>query len=341
MKLTPVWIGTFETRAQTIIQDAWEQTARKLIWDRFMDVKQSGGGVELYFWLIENAGIELQGQGGNQRIDDIAAHSFEVVNEDSGKDLELTKNEINDNQMANPGLKGMPALEYAAGWARDMGNSSAYWPQKSLFRRLIPNGTSTLGYDGVAFFSTSHPINVVNSNLGTYANLFTGAASGSYPGACPIDSTNAPTLAEAHDNLARAVAYIESLLGPHGEVRNLVVKYLLAPTNLRKRSGEVLSTKYFGTGQGSTENVISTWGIEPIIAAELAAEPNDYYLVCEWVAGQGGPFIFQNREPYVMNSYAPMTQLELQRQKKFVWSWGGRNGISFGHPYLIFKVKAT
>jgi phage major head subunit gpT-like protein len=340
MKVTPTWVATFETNVQTIIQNVWEETASDLIWDRLMDVKTSGAGRELYFWLIENAGIELQGQGGNQRYDDLAAHFFEIVNEDSGKALELTKNEINDNQMASPMLRGMPALDYAAAWSRDMGYSGAYWPQQRVFDSLIANGLTTAGYDGVNFFSTSHPINVANTGLGTFANLLTGAAVGSYPGACPIDVTNAATLDIAHTNLARAIAYIQSLKGPHNKPRRLKVKYLLAGEDLRKRSAEILTTRYYGTGQGSTENVISTYGIEPLIASELN-EVGVYYLVCKWMPGQGGPFVFQNREPYILTSYAPETQVELQRKKKFEWHFNGRNAVAYGHAWLIFRINPT
>jgi hypothetical protein len=258
-------------------------------------------------------------------------------------------NEIEDNMMASPLLRGMPALDYAAHWARAQGSSGAYWPQKSLFYRLIANGLTTAGYDGVSFFSTAHPINVANSGVGTYANLLTGAAGATpatdpadaiYPGACPIDSTNALTLDVAHQNLAKAVAYIQSLRGPHGEVRRLKVKYLLAGEDLRKRSNEILTTRYFGTGQGSTENVITSYGIEPLIASELN-ELGVYYLVCKWVPGGGGPFIFQSRKAYTLTTYAPETQVELARRDGFEWKFKGRNGISYGHPYYIFRVNPT
>lgn len=349
MKVTPSWVATFETNVQTIIQNAWDDTNSGLVWDLFMDQKQSGTRRELYFWLIEAAGIELQGQGGNQRYDDIAAAFFEIENEDSGKALELTVNEIEDNQMASPLLKGMPALDYAAHWARAQGNSAAYWPQDSLFNRLIANGLTTEGYDEVAFFSKAHPINVAKSSAGTYANLLSGAAESTpatdpldslYPGACPIDVTNATTLDAAHVNFAKAVAYIQSLRGPHGKSRRLKVKYLLAGEDLRKRAHEILSTKYFGTGQGTTENVITRYGIEPVIVPELN-EIGVYYLVCEWVKGNGGPFIFQNRKPYVMNNFSPITQVDLGRRDSFEWKFKGRNGVSYGHPYYVFRVSPT
>lgn len=341
MKITPSWIATFETNTRTLIQDAWARRNKKLVWDLFMDVHSSGTGRELFFWLLETARIRPEGQGGNKRFDDIAATFLEIVNEDSGSALTLTKNEIQDNMMRAP--RGMPALDYAANWARQMGGNAAYWPQQKLFE-LINAGTGTsisAAYDGQPFFSTAHPINPEDALSGTYANHFTGAISGTYPGACPIDSTNAPTLEAAHVNFARAVAYIESLTQPNGLPRGLEVKYLVAGAGLRKRANEVLSVKYFGTGAGSTENVIATYGIEPVIVPEIPLSYMGYYLFCEMLPGEGGPFIFQEREPYVLSSYQPATQLELQMKKEFTWSFDGRNAAAYGHPYLCFKVDPT
>lgn len=343
MKITPSWVATFETNTQTLIQDAWARRNKTLVWDLFMDTKQSGTGRELYFWLLETARIRDEAQGGNKRFDDIAATYFEIVNKNSGDGLTLTKNEIEDNMMAGSALRGMPALDYAANWARQKGGNAAYWPQEKLFELVNAGKGTTISaaYDGRPFFDTAHPINPFNVGLGTYANLLTGAVNGAYPGACPIDTTNAATLEIAHENFANAVAYVEGLTQPNGLPRGLKVKYALSGTRLRKRLNEILSVKYFGTGQGSTENVIATYGIEPVIVPEIPATSLSYALFCEMIPGEGGPFIFQDREPYVLTSYQPATQLELQIRKEFTWSFDGRNSAAYGHPYLCFWVDPT
>lgn len=324
MKITPSWVGTFETNQQTLIQDAWARMAAHLIWDRFMDVKKSGTLRELYFWLIESARIHDEQQGGNKRFDDIAANFLEVANKNSGAALRLTKNEIEDNMMAAPNLRGMPALDYAANWARQMGGSAGYWPQELLFD-LIANGTTAKGYDNLAFFHASHPINPYNEGP-VYSNLHTGVR---------IDA--AVDIAEAVTNFATAVAQVRAIRQPNGKPRNLVCEYALAGVDLQKRLFEILDTKFYGSAtQGSTENVVSRYGIEPVIASELT-ETGVYYLACEMLPGEGGPFIFQDRDPYVLTSYQPETQAELQRRKEFEWSFDGRNAGAYGHPYLFHR----
>jgi phage major head subunit gpT-like protein len=346
MKITPSWVASFETNIQTLIQDAWTRMAGHLIWSNYMEVRQSGTLRELYFWLIETAQIYDENLGGNKRFDDIAAIYREITNSASGSGLKLTKYEIEDNVMHSDSAKGIPAMQYASNWAKQIGGAGAYWPQQKLFE-LIAAGETDVSYDGVAFFNASHPINPYNTGSGVYANILTGGtstyASGVmtgvvYPGACPIDSS--VTLDVAATNLSKAVSYIKSLRQPNGKPRNLRPTRLLHAPILEKRTNEILTTAYFGgVGAGPTENVLSRWKLQPEEASELNG--TDFYLGCEMLPGESGPFVFQNRDPYIMSSYVPATTLELQHKKEFEWDFDGRNAAAYGHPYLFFKVKAA
>lgn len=348
MKITPSWISTFETNVQTLSQDAWKRVSANLIWDKFMEVRSSGTGRELYFWLIESAKIVSQGRGGNKRFDDLAATFLEIVNEDSGAGLRLTRNEIEDNMMAAPGLNRMTALNYSANWATQMGGSQGYWPQEKMFELILAGTANTYGlaYDGLVFFHNAHLVDPTKPSGFTYANLLTGAAGSTpatdqndaiYPGACPIDTSGAATLEIAASNFAAAVAYLQSVKGPNGKPRKLKVVAALAGEPLRKRLSEILDTKYFGTGAGSTENVVSRYGIEPVFSSEITSA-TDYYLKVEMLDGEGGGLIFQDREGYILSSYAPDTQADLQRRKEFEWAFDGRNAAAYGHPYGLAKA---
>lgn len=117
------------------------------------------------------------------------------------------------------------------------------------------------------------------------------------------------------------------------------MKQALAGVGLRKRLAEICDTKYLTLN--GIENVVSRYGIEPEIAAEIPADQKHYYLFCEWTPGAGGGLIYQNREAYVLSSYSLATEAELQRRKEYEWSFDGRNGAAYGRPELVFKVKAT
>jgi phage major head subunit gpT-like protein len=325
MKITPQYICTFETNVQTLVLDSWARVAKDLFWDKFMDVKTSGTLRELFFWLVETAGIYPEGQGGNKRYDDIAAMFREIDNENSGAALELTKNEIEDNMMAGAGLRGMPALDYSANWARQVGGAAAYWPQQKLFE-LLAAAETEVGYDGVPFFSAAHPINPATGAGGTWSNLLT---------AKPLGGV---TVDVAAANLVAGIAAMRSVKMPNGKFRRLRPKWLLHDPSITVAVNTLLGAKFFGA-QGSTENVITQMGIEPVCADELAVEPGAWYLGAEILPAEGGPFIFQNREAYTLTSYTSDSQVELQRRKKFEWIFDGRNAAAYGHPYTIFKFK--
>lgn len=342
MKITPTWIQDFETGLHGLIHRHGERITRNLIWDKYVDVRTSTAGRDMYFFLIESMKLHREGQGGNKRFDDIVAHKFEIVNENVGAGLTLTKNEIDDNQMKE---SGMPMLDYAGAWAAKQGANAARWPQDVMFE-LLAAGESSVCYDGLPFFSKAHLTNPFLPSGPTFANLLSGAAASTpstdpndagYPGACPIDES--VDLDAAAANFAEAIAYIESLLGPDGKPRNLVVKRALAGSRLKKRLLEVTDTKYLS--MNGIENVISRYGVEAEVAAEFGASSLDYHLFAEWDASEGGGLIYQNREDYALTSFVGMTQADLARMKRFEWHYDGRNVGSYGHPYLVFKVKAT
>jgi hypothetical protein len=332
-EITPAWVARFETNVQTLIQDSWARRQRSLFWDKIMGVRPSKTGRELFFWLLETAKIVDEGQGGNKRFDDLGAAFFELVNRNSGAGLRLTANEIKDNQMAGESMRGMPPLDFAASWARQVGGHAAYWPQQALVE-LLKNGTTNLAYDGLPFFSTAHPINGFNAATGTYSNRISGKP-------LSVITSDVYDVPKMMVNFASVMATARSVLQPNGLPRDVVYKYVIGPPDMQFALSLLFETKTFGGGQfGPNENIVSRWGIEPIIAPELT-EAGVCYLVAESLPDEGDAFLFSDREPYVLSTYSPATLAELQRRKEFEWSFDGRNVAAYGHPYLAIRIEAT
>lgn len=329
--VTPQWVGTLETNVQTLAVDAWKRVMDELMWDKMMDVRKSGTLRELLFWLIESAKISTEGLGGNKRYDDIAATFQEIDNTRSGAGLILTKDEIADNMMASGAMRGMSPLDYAASWARQMGGGAAYWPQERLFTDLIGFGKVTTGpagscYDGQAFFSASHPVNPLGGGP-TFSNIAT---------AKPLSA--AADLPTAAANINAVVAQMRGFKMPNGKYRFMRPRVLMYDPSNDYTVSQLLDAKFFA----ATENAyFSRLKLQPICCDELAAEPGVYYIGAEIIPGEGGPFIYQDREPYVLSSYAPETLVELQRRKKFEWDFSGRNAVAYGHPFQIIRVEPT
>ena len=335
--ITPEWVGSFQTGLRFRIQNGWDRVIKNLMWDEVMEVYPSQTLTEVHIWLLETANIHEYDLGGIQVFDNVVGQKQEITNKDSGTALRLTKNEIEDNVFRRNGMN-MVTMDVAGKWADQIGKASAYRPQKQMFR-VIKNGETTsfrACYDGKALFAQDHPVNPYDPSSGQYSNLLTGASSGAYPGACPITGV---TLEQAVDNFSKAIGYTQTLKQPNGEPRMLRVRAVLGGPDMKERLPAVVESKFYGR-DGSTEGMVSKWGINAIICDELTT-PDEYYLVCEVILGEGGPIIWQERQGYVLTSYTPATQWELQQRKEFTWDYEGRNECVPGHPYLIFKVKKT
>jgi phage major head subunit gpT-like protein len=228
----------------------------------------------------------------------------------------------------------------------------AYWPQKQVAHVLKNGHTASLytGYDGKALFATDHPVNPVNSSFGTFQNVFTGGASGAYPGACPIDDTQ--TAAVALTNLSKIYAYIASVKMPNGEdPRFLRPKYILCSPRMFPWVVNLTSAKFIAQavgsagGSGDVEALIKALGFAtPIQVDELAGYESDtsFFVVCEQASSsQLGAVIYQEREAFSLASYGPMNTAELSRKQEFEWHVHGRNAVAPGHPFLIFKGKGS
>ncbi len=333
--ITSAFANRFETNIQFLIQDSWQRRAKSLFWDKLMMSRESKTGRDILFWLLETAKIVDEGFGGNKRADDLAAMFFEIVNKNSGSMLRLMSNEIRDNQMSDAGLRGMPALDFAAQWARQVGGHAAYWPQQALIS-LLTQGTTALGYDGVPFFSTAHPINPFASGSATYSNRLSGT---------PLSVVTAGVydVAKMIYNFGQIMSNVRKTLQPNGFPRDVAWKYVVGGPDMMLALPLIFETKTFGGGGvsvGPNENLVSRWGIEPLILPELT-ETGVCYLVGEALSDEGAAFIFNERDPYVLSSYVPESDSSLQRRKEFEWSFDGRNAASYGHPYLAVRIEAS
>jgi phage major head subunit gpT-like protein len=330
MKVTPSFIVSFETQLFGIGEDTWTRRLANLHWDKFMKSRDSQSKREIIVWLLENAKIYNEGNGGNNRQDNIIAATFELENDNFGNGLELTRNELEDNVMAGTASgTSVATLDYAATWMRATAGAAAYFPQEALFK-LIENGTTKLGYDGLPFFSAAHPVNP-NGSVQTYSNIITGVDINPTPGA--LGELDALGLAQR--NFAKALAAVRSIRGIDNKPRHLVPKTLLVPNALSYRANQ-LATAGFLTQ--SDNNVFGKQNIEAITEPLLDTEPTVYYIgVEDMMADQLGPFMWSNREPFSMRSYSLFDDAFLNRSDTFEWTMKGRNAAVYGHPYLFFR----
>lgn len=343
--ITPSFLWDLESNMRTITSREYDRLLSRLWWTTVCRLgPNSGAKRERVSWLLDTARIQPTGKGGNVEFEDIVAQTTEVEHGNAAAGLKIKKEQFEDIDGAG--------IDYAAHWSRQMGAYAAYWPQKILAKQILANLPT---YDGRPFFDDAHPVNPFNPAAGTFANVFTGAASGIYPGVLPIDTSVAVDVAV--NNIAKAIAYIASIKMPNGEdPRFLRLAHLIVPPALVARAQQITNAKYiaqvaaFGGnagGSGDVEAVIRNFGLgQPIEAAELGSafggSDTTYYLAMEEItSNELGAFAYINREPFSVLYYGPQTDPQLARIREYQWTTEGRNSIMNGHPYLLFQCEGA
>jgi hypothetical protein len=131
---------------------------------------------------------------------------------------------------------------------------------------------------------------------------------------------------------------------------------ILVPSELVARAQEITKAKYiaqaagtYGGGSADIESIISKLGFEePAEIQEFAGvDATSYYIVArEAGTSELGAMVYQNREPFRITYYTGQgggtgVDAILDRAKKLEWHCWGRNVAGYGHPFMLFKVKAS
>lgn len=323
--ISPEYIMNFETDMRFVMTNSWSRTLKKLWWQRLMLLETTGSATQFIEWMLETARIQPLGpKGASMPNDPLVAVSQELTHNHFGNGLELFRSDIEDSKVAR-----------APKWANDTGSAQAYWPQR-LLAQLMQNGTTNLAFDGLPFFSNAHPVNPYDAAGATLANF--GLYSNNHIG-CPFNV----------DSLMRVTAYIESIRHPGGAPMGALPTILVFPSNFRFRANQILNaesyTDVLNTAQAAAAtNIVKTaYDFEPpIIASELNNEPTVWYVgVPADQDAFDGAFGYLERQPFEVNSYAPMDEARLADVNVFQWKNKGRNGGFYGLPYRFHRCVAA
>ena len=290
---TPSFVFQVEKRMRAMQENEYARalTEENNWWPRVAKTMPSDGASERLTWFLSTAQIRAVGKGGSIPFEPLVTQSTEIVPQRYAAATRINKDEYLD-------LRG-GGLDALAEWSAQIGVETAYSPQRFL-AELFMNGTATDGsanaYDSVPFFAdngvstpattfggvsvTGHPFNPFRPQLGGYSNWLHGAASGSYPGALPIDDS--VSITQAFINLGKAIAYVGGWKMPNGITpRFLRPRMLLVPPRMVPQVAQLTDTRFIaqtagsGAGSGDVTATIKRWGLEtPVEVQEFAATTN-------------------------------------------------------------------
>jgi hypothetical protein len=378
--ITGTFVWSVEEEYRVLYEDSYLNllASENTWWPEITRVHDTDGRGLRFEWLLNTASMEqLTPQDGGEAGGSINFEQLSSVTKEYFPAYHAKGYRIQKMEWLNRLNRGMDPV---AKWVGDSGRYAAYYPQR-LMAQLILNGANVTGYDGVAFWSQSHPVNPNIASLGTFANTFTGAASGTYPGALPIDDSHSMDV--AFTNLGAAFSYIAGAVSqPNGQdVRLLIPKFIIHPPRMLTRVTQLLNASFIaqtagyqtgGTTQATAagaadgiKQVFEKWGMaKPIMAKELGASrsytygpPNfqttvtgsdtTYYIVCEEAySSQLGAFILNRRQPFKLHTYSGESGAEgvdavLGRAQQLEWHHDAYLGPDVGHPWAIFQFLGS
>lgn len=341
MEFSPEYAVEIDGVIKSLYTSNWDRVMSEVTgdgdWSRLMKLRPFGSKRELLTWILDTAGLYPEGDGGQTRFDDMVAVSYEVEIENLGAGLELTTNEIEDNQLKDKPEVG--ALDYAQRWAKDRAAEGVYNPRENLFK-LITGGldASALGYDGVRFFSDVHPVDPNNPTGAKYSNIITGVGINA-PATGAQSEQDALLLAGR--NLAKARAAIRKQRFINNKPRMLKPDILVCPTDLEYRGRQLLTLASMAATDNVNKDPKYLMNTSPFVAPELDDEPDVYYIgVADMMQDELGAFMFNNRKDLSIIGYPSVASAESNRSDLWSWFQRGRRGFSYGHPYMFYRCEA-
>lgn len=329
MPLSPKIFTRIEENMRQTQENVFASALANMWWPKVAKEITSEASAEHLYFLMTGGAMDYGTEGAREYIEqaiqriDIAPRFFTVPG------LEILRSELDDSDGAG--------FQKAQQWAADTAVKGALFPQQKLAAGLVANPTC---FDGQNFFDTDHPLLPGDPSSDVWANDFTGAADGDYPGAVNITGAD-----PAADNAAigAALAYIRSIKGPDGVTcLNLEPFGLLASPTKYRVALTATKAQFIGGTAGSTDisMQVDDFGLELIRAGELSGDPN-FYILCRQVGTEVGPWIWLNREAPNTTYHGPMTDAQLARMDKFQWNMRGRGVVAPGRPHFMFRCQPS
>jgi len=299
MQVTPAAIRALDKGFNQIFQSAYDETRN---WGQDLATTVPSSHKSEVYGFMKRL-LAMREWVGPRVIDNLESESYTLVNKTFEKTVGVMVNDIEDETLGvyNP-LMG------------ELGRLQKKWPDQQL-KSVLQAGTSGLGFDGQAFFSSTHDLDPA----GNQSNNFTSSA---------LTPTNYEAVRVA----------MMSHTGEDGEPLGVMPNKLFVPPQLEREGLEILKAVTIeGSSSNSKENVLRGTA-ELVVIPELANEATTWYLAdC---TGAMKPLIWQLRQsPSLVAKNGPQDD-NVFHDDQVLWGSKARGAAGYGPWWLMARATA-
>lgn len=295
MLITKAAIQQLQVGFSGIYRAGWNITQPKLV--SLATTVPSNTRTNTYGWMGRL--LKMRKWDGPRVIQNLNTFAYQLENEPYELTVGVDRDDIEDDQLGvyNPLFD-------------EMGRNAVKWPDQVL-KTALQAGTTNLGFDGVAFFAATHPLNAA----GNQANNFTTTA---------LTSTNFSTVRAA----------MAAYTGEDGEPLGVMPDTLIVPPQLEDTANTIVTAEFGASGATNVQRSQA----KIVVVPELANAGTTWYLADSSNAIKG--LVWQLRKPPEFVSKTELTDDNVFFQKQFVWGVDARGVAGYGPWFLMARAIA-
>lgn len=247
---------------------------------------------------------------GERLFNNLVAAKYSLENLRWEDSIEVDIDDVNDDRL---GIYSMSA--------EMLGRASKKWPD-DVMKTVLQNGVSALAFDGVPFFSTSHPTGAPAG--GVYSNLFAGTA-----------------LSSAAVNTVRAA--MRSYVDESGKSMDVNPRLLVVPPQLQVTAEQIANATFtapvvaVGQNAGSVQQSNVLQGAFKIkVVNELSNEPTVWYMADDSKGIM--PLLWQLREAPQLTPVTDPQSYPVFLQNKYLYGVKARGNGGYTLPFLMARA---
>jgi phage major head subunit gpT-like protein len=295
MLITKAAIQQLQVGFSGIYRAGWNMTEPKLV--SLATTVPSSTRTNTYGWMGRL--LKMRKWDGPRVIQNLNTHAYQLENEPYELTVGVDRDDIEDDQL---GVYN-PLFE-------ELGRNAQKWPDQTL-KTALQAGTTNLGFDGVAFFASTHPLNPA----GNQANNFTGTA---------LSTTNFATVRAA----------MAGFTGEDGEPLGVNPDTLIVPPQLADTANTIVTAEFGASGATNVQRGQA----KVVVVPELANAATTWYLADNSNAIKG--LVWQLRKAPEFVSKTELTDDNVFFQKQFVWGVDARGVAGYGPWFLMSRAIA-